>query len=125
MYYAHLHFEIRKNLAVGMNRSDFKRDYSVYHHPTHFIEKYRRLRPEYRRVSIPVDTFKKSNPNLLTMDRLATPRGQSNRGVSRPNVPSVVRNAIQTHTDAKPAKSEEKKGFWSKMMGFLGNRNKD
>ncbi len=27
MYYAHLHFEIRKNLQIGMNRSQFARDY--------------------------------------------------------------------------------------------------
>lgn len=120
MYYAHLHFEIRKNLAVGMNRSDFKRDYSVYHSPTHFIEKYRRLRPEYRRVKIPVDTFKKSNPNLFTMEKVAAPTVRSRGAASRPNVPRVVREAIDTQTDAQPADSEKQKGLWNKIRNFLG-----
>ena len=97
---------IRKNLAVGMNRSDFKRDYSVYHSPTHFIEKYRQLRPEYRRVSIPVDTFRKSNPNLLTMDRVATPDGSGWREISSSSVPSAVKSAIKTHTDDQSGGSE-------------------
>ena len=37
MYVAHLHFEIRKNLRVGMERASFRRDHSVYHSPTAFI----------------------------------------------------------------------------------------
>ena len=120
MYLAHLHFEIRKNLAVGMNRSDFKRDYSVYHSPTHFIEKYRRLRPEYRRVAIPVDTFRKSNPNLLTMDRVATPDSSGWKEISSSSVPSSVKSAIKTHTDDESADTEKKDGFWNRLMGFLG-----
>ncbi|MCB1065305.1 MAG: M23 family metallopeptidase [Verrucomicrobiae bacterium] len=126
MYYAHLHFEIRKNLAVGMYRSDYKRDYSVYHSPTHFIEKYRRLRPEYRRVSIPVDTFRQSNPNLLTMEKVAAPavaKGVAGQPAeSRPDVPAVVEEVIRTQTDAQPSNTEEKRGIWNRMMGFLGQR---
>ncbi len=126
MYYAHLHFEIRKNLAVGMHRSAYKRDYSVYHSPTHFIEKYRRLRPEFRRVSIPVDTFKKSNPNLLTMDRVTAPPTPSDvteiPAESRPSVPPVVEEVIQTQTDAQATDTEKSRGIWNRMMGFLGQR---
>ena len=58
MYYAHLHFEIRHNLLVGMNRSKFKRDYTVYHNPTNFIRAKRKLPPETGTCTIPVDTFK-------------------------------------------------------------------
>lgn len=130
MYMAHLHFEIRKNLAVGMNRSDFKRDYSVYHSPTSFIVKYRRLRQEYRRVPIPVDTFMKSNPNLLTMDRVSAPEAvrdpAANPGaetpVARPVVPPVVRNVIETQTDSKAAPGAAPSGFWDRVMGFLGKK---
>ena len=121
MYLAHLHFEIRKNLAVGMNRSDFKRDYSVYHSPTHFIEKYRQLRPEYRRVSIPVDTFRRSNPNLMTMDRVATPDGSGWSEISNSSVPSAVKSAIKTHTDDQSGGAQKKDGFWNRLMGFLGS----
>lgn len=130
MYLAHLHFEIRKNLAVGMSRSDFKRDYSVYHSPTSFIEKYRRLRQEFRRVPIPVDTFMKSNPNLLTMDRISAPvmRLEGAESVeapssSRPEVPAVVQEVIQSQTDAKPAEAAADRGFWERIMGFLGKKN--
>lgn len=130
MYMAHLHFEIRKNLAVGMNRSDFKRDYSVYHSPTSFIMKYRRLRQEYRRVPIPVDTFMKSNPNLLTMDRVSAPDAQLAPAAGtgdaapapRPEVPPVVREVIETQTDAKAAPGAAPNGFWDRVMGFLGKK---
>ena len=43
MYDAHLHFEIRKNLTVGMARSSFPRDFSVYHDPTQFLMAHRVL----------------------------------------------------------------------------------
>jgi murein DD-endopeptidase MepM/ murein hydrolase activator NlpD len=140
MYLAHLHFEIRKNLAVGMNRSDFKRDYSVYHSPTSFIQKFRRLRQEFRRVPIPVDTFMKSNPNLLTMDRISAPQALNPNQVApagkpgapppptidvvtaRPAVPPVVREVIETQTDSKPAEAGVEAGFWDRVMGFLGKR---
>lgn len=134
MYMAHLHFEIRKNLAVGMNRSDFKRDYSVYHSPTSFIEKYRRLRQEFRRVPIPVNTFMRSNPNLLTMDRISAPEalrepiaaggeGAPLPDEPRPQVPEAVMEVIETQTDAKPAEAAADRNFWDKVMGFLGRKS--
>jgi murein DD-endopeptidase MepM/ murein hydrolase activator NlpD len=43
MYYAHLHFEIRKNLAIGMNRAAFARDFSSYYDPSEFIRTHRTL----------------------------------------------------------------------------------
>lgn len=57
MYWAHLHFEIRKNLSIGMNRSDYGRDYANYFDPTSFIRDHRSLRKEYRVQRIPVKTF--------------------------------------------------------------------
>ena len=73
-------------------------------------------------MKIPVDTFKKSNPNLLTMDRVSAPNSDGWTDITNPSVPSAVRTAIQTHTDAKPSDSGEKKGFFGRLMGFLGQK---
>jgi murein DD-endopeptidase MepM/ murein hydrolase activator NlpD len=45
LYDAHLHFEIRKNLAIGTNRAAFPCDTSCYYDPTKFIAAHRRLEP--------------------------------------------------------------------------------
>lgn len=57
MYPVHLHFEVRKNLNIGMNRSQFARDYSNYYSPTVFIEAHRQLASDFKRYEIPVNTF--------------------------------------------------------------------
>ena len=56
IYDAHLHFEIRKNLEIGMSRAAFARDLSNYYDPTQFILSHRQLpaRGEYR---IAMNTF--------------------------------------------------------------------
>ena len=43
LYEAHLHFEIRKNIHIGMYRSLFARDFSNYFDPTAFINSHRQL----------------------------------------------------------------------------------
>jgi hypothetical protein len=57
MYPVHLHLEVRKNLAIGMNRSKFARDYSCYHSPTAFINAHRQMAADFRRYEIPINTF--------------------------------------------------------------------
>ena len=44
LYDAHLHFEVRKNINIGMYRSMFARDYSNYYDPTAFVTEHRHLR---------------------------------------------------------------------------------
>jgi murein DD-endopeptidase MepM/ murein hydrolase activator NlpD len=44
MYDAHLHFEVRKNINIGMYRSSFARDFSTYYDPTEFVNSHRTLR---------------------------------------------------------------------------------
>ena len=44
LYDAHLHFEIRKNINIGMFRSAYARDLSNYYDPTTFINAHRQLR---------------------------------------------------------------------------------
>lgn len=41
LYPAHLHFEVRKNLDIGINRASFPRNYSCYYDPTKFIAGHR------------------------------------------------------------------------------------
>jgi hypothetical protein len=57
MYSAHLHLEVRKNLAIGMNRTKFARDSSNYYSPTAFIQSHRHLYPDSGKYEIPINTF--------------------------------------------------------------------
>ena len=43
LYEAHVHFEIRKNIHIGMFRSLYARDFSNYYDPTAFISGHRQL----------------------------------------------------------------------------------
>lgn len=55
-YPAHLHFEIRKDIRVGMFRSKFPRDFRTYFDPTQFILARQSLNGG-RMVSVPINTF--------------------------------------------------------------------
>lgn len=57
MYLVHLHFEIRKNLRIGMNRSSFARDNSNYYSPTAFINDHRQLASSTQKYDVPVNNF--------------------------------------------------------------------
>lgn len=84
MYYVHLHLEIRKNLQIGMNRSQFARDYSNYYSPTQFINARRRLLSSFQRFEIPVNTFAPYGKSLDDIDRSVV----KGRGLSIPVFPS-------------------------------------
>lgn len=56
MYPAHLHFEIRHNINVGMLRDSFPRDFTTWAVPKDFITKYRRLNREWGNVAVPIGT---------------------------------------------------------------------
>lgn len=56
-YPAHLHFEMRKDLRIGMYRSMFPRDYRSYFDPTQFIITHQRCSNGGRTASVPVNTF--------------------------------------------------------------------
>jgi murein DD-endopeptidase MepM/ murein hydrolase activator NlpD len=57
MYAAHLHFEIRHNLSIGMLRDNVSRDFNNWAVPIDFINKYRRLNREWGQVSVPVGSY--------------------------------------------------------------------
>lgn len=58
MYTAHLHFEIRKNLRIGINQSSYRKDLSNYYRPYDFILGRRNLPGGNRRVEVPLNTFR-------------------------------------------------------------------
>lgn len=58
MYVAHLHFEIRKNLRIGINQSSYRKDLTNYHRPYDFILGRRNLSGGNRPVKVPKDTFR-------------------------------------------------------------------
>jgi hypothetical protein len=57
MYTAHLHFEIRKNLRIGINQGSYRKDLSNYYRPYEFILGRRNLSGGNRRVQVPINTF--------------------------------------------------------------------
>lgn len=57
MYIAHLHFEIRKNLHIGINRSAFARDLVNYCRPGAFIAQHRKLPGRGRSAMISINTY--------------------------------------------------------------------
>jgi len=61
MYTAHLHFEIRHNLSIGMHRNSVPRTLEHWADPTDFIKKYRRLNREWGKQAVPIGTFKDYN----------------------------------------------------------------
>ncbi|MFZ4598070.1 MAG: M23 family metallopeptidase [Terrimicrobiaceae bacterium] len=57
MYVAHLHFEVRKNLRIGINRSSFPRDLVNYFRPSAFIASRRKLSGGGRSAPVEVNTY--------------------------------------------------------------------
>jgi murein DD-endopeptidase MepM/ murein hydrolase activator NlpD len=57
LYDAHLHFEMRKELRLGMARHRFPRDDRSYYSPTDFILARRQLTRSAATAMIPIHTF--------------------------------------------------------------------
>lgn len=57
MYPAHLHFEIRHNINIGMLRRNVPSDLVNWADPTVFINKHRRLNREWKAVIMPTGTY--------------------------------------------------------------------
>ncbi|MFZ4765534.1 MAG: M23 family metallopeptidase [Roseimicrobium sp.] len=95
MYPVHLHLEVRKNLAIGMNRSKFARDYSNYHSPTAFINAHRQLSADFRRYEVPTNTFAPYGGELTedqqTVSKSTPPTSFTHRSANRPGVTRTAR----------------------------------
>lgn len=57
MYSAHLHFELRHNIRIGMHGRSFPATLEHWADPTEFINKHRRLNREFRPVPVPIGTY--------------------------------------------------------------------
>jgi len=126
IYVAHLHFEVRKNLAIGPWQASHDKTYANYHSPTHFINANRNLRRESRRFQVPVGTFSKTRTatnNVASVStgsssgRVEIPTRQTGRTASRPQVPAPVRTVIENQTGDK---KEDSGGFWNRFKSRLG-----
>ena len=85
MYPAHLHFEMRKNLSIGINQSAFRRDFSNYYSPSDFILTRRKLPGAGRSALVAINTFKNhrefAEPSVGSKSRLvAKSRSKSRSG---------------------------------------------
>jgi murein DD-endopeptidase MepM/ murein hydrolase activator NlpD len=65
MYDAHLHFELRKNLQVGLLRNSFARDLSNYWDPSAFIATRREMPVASLTAAVPINTFPTVAPASL------------------------------------------------------------
>ncbi|MEY4482835.1 MAG: hypothetical protein RL693_287 [Verrucomicrobiota bacterium] len=149
MYPVHLHFEIRKNLNIGMNRSQFARDYSNYYSPTVFIEAHRQLSSDFKRYEIPVNTFAPYGGELTGDQRTAagvTSSGtviRTGKGLSIPvingsggytpgagiyggdkkkeSTPASQVSPIPSSSAGTPVIPESKDDFWSRLKSKVGS----
>jgi murein DD-endopeptidase MepM/ murein hydrolase activator NlpD len=58
MYAAHLHFELRHNIYIGMHRDVAPPTLEHWADPRSFIAKYRKLKAEWRKQATPIGTYK-------------------------------------------------------------------
>ena len=65
MYDAHLHFEIHKNLGIGIDRASFARDYSNYYSPREFITSHQALKGGMGGYPMAMNTFTARPDRLL------------------------------------------------------------
>jgi murein DD-endopeptidase MepM/ murein hydrolase activator NlpD len=76
-YDAHLHFEIRKNLEIGMSRSKFQKDFSNYYDPTQFINSHRHLSGGGANYKVAMNTFTQDWAYHFDSNRNFGPRKRS------------------------------------------------
>ena len=57
MYPAHLHFEMRHDITIGLMRNNVPVDLAHWADPSQFINQYRRLAREWRPVPVPTGTY--------------------------------------------------------------------
>ncbi len=57
LYDAHLHLEVRKNIAIGMSRDKFAQDFTNYYDPSEFIVSHRHLQTSGASYRVAMNTF--------------------------------------------------------------------
>lgn len=110
MYAVHLHFEMRKNLRIGMNRSQFARDNTNYYSPTDFINKHRVLPTSFTKYPIPTRLFSPYGRSAAD--------ARSDGGGPSIQVPTLPNNTIRPALPAS-GPSDEDEDFWGKLRNRL------
>ena len=142
-YMAHLHFEMRKNINIGMARMSFDQGYSNYFSPRQFIASRRTLRAG-AFVAVPVDTFQSQGggggddappkpPALANRpgDKIP-PFRVPTRDSPKPTTPDREKTTAATDREAQlqklieenrkkveDLKDEDLDGFWSRLKKKL------
>ena len=96
MYLAHLHFETRKNLSIGMHRSSFAKTYSNYYSPTSFIRSHQNCKQNNRTYKVPINTFA-PYPGTYPKDK--------NQNLASKNLP--VKSETNSNKILKPKKTDQ------------------
>lgn len=109
MYFVHLHFEMRKNLHIGMNRSQFARDNSNYYSPTAFINEHRSLPNDPQKYPIPTGLF-------AAYGRALADSGSS---ASTPTIKVPTLPSTPSLKNLAPGPSADDEDFWSKLRTKL------
>jgi hypothetical protein len=112
---------MRKNIHVGMFRSMFRRDYSVYWDPTQFIITHQNAGGEGRVAEMPVNTFPNQSNYLYAQSGVASqpvtaaPQpGETQPVNSRPGLRWSVQNpAAVVNSPSGKGKSSDKKVPWT------------
>lgn len=84
MYDAHLHFEMRKDIHVGMHRQAFPRDSRTYWNPSEFIATRASLGSNGALAQVPINTFAPLNLPAYVGSVEATPIIRSTSVTRRP-----------------------------------------
>ena len=131
-YAAHLHFEMRKNLQVGMNRSQFARDFSIYHSPRQFMAS-RKTLPAGRSYAIAVDTFGKYVGSGDSPDKTADATRSGDREIPTratlsdksseisKKLEQLNRLVDENKKNAESLTDEDVNKFWDRLKSRLKN----
>ncbi|MDF1812458.1 MAG: M23 family metallopeptidase [Verrucomicrobiales bacterium] len=119
MYAAHLHFEIRQDLRVGMHRSMYPQTYQTYTvgGPRTFLKAHRVLRYESRMVRVPINTFqKKTNPNRAYTQDISVPKLSEDEEGS-PSIPETTSSVISRETEPEATTPAATRSMLKRLLG--------
>jgi hypothetical protein len=125
-YPAHLHFEIRKDIRVGMYRSMFPRDFRTYFDPTQFVFTHQNLGGGERTVAMPVNTFPNQSGFKEAGSVVAKARGNEpdrTSPVTTSGKRIVFTNGVRFSADTSRVTSDSKNS--SKKGSFQIDRYED
>ncbi|MDF1754821.1 MAG: M23 family metallopeptidase [Verrucomicrobiales bacterium] len=119
MYAAHLHFEIRQDLRVGMRRDLYPKTYNTYTvgGPRTFIKAHRVLRYESRMVRVPINTFQKSTAANRAYAQDIEPPNIAESPQLGPAVPETTSSVISEETDPEQASPAATRSMLRKLLG--------